>query len=121
MNRNKKLLMMPLVFAQYQAGFNINPMRPADGLKQSDASVCGAEELGAGGVPAARLHLQLAKDQTETAKQIAAKGDHRAVLVLARADSDAELALGLAREVSVHNDAAKATEDPKAIHARANP
>jgi len=91
---------------------------PADRLQQSEASIRGAEEVGANGVPAARLHLQLAKEQTETAKKMAANGEKRSLLVLARAESDAELALGLAREVSVHTDAQRATEDLKAVRAR---
>jgi hypothetical protein len=94
---------------------------PADRLERSEASIRGAEEVGASGVPAARLHLQLAKDQTATAKQMAAQGDERALLVLARAESDAELAIGLAREVTVHNDALKATEDLKAVRERGTP
>jgi hypothetical protein len=94
---------------------------PADRLQHSEASIRGAEEIGAQSVPAAKLHLQLAKDQTETAKAMAAKGDERAVLVLARAESDAELALGLAREVSVHTEALRATEDLKAVNARGTP
>src|SRR4051794_1713430 len=89
---------------------------PAAQLESSEASIRGAEEMGALGLPAAKLHLQLAKDQTAAAKQMAANGDDRAPLVLARAESDAELALGLAREVSVHTDALKAAEDLKAIH-----
>ena len=94
---------------------------PAYALDRSEASIRGAEEVGAAGVPAAALHLQLAKDETETAKKMATAGDERAMLVMARAESDAELALGLAREVTVHTDALKATEDLKAIRARGNP
>lgn len=94
---------------------------PTDKIEHSEASIRGAEEVGASGVPAAKLHLQLAKDQTEIAKKMAADGDDRAVLVLARAESDAELALGLAREVSVHADALRATEDLKAVRARGTP
>jgi hypothetical protein len=91
---------------------------PADKLEHSEASIRGAEEVGASGVPAARLHLQLAKDQTDTAKKMAAAGEKRSVLVLARAESDAELALGLAREVAVHVDAVRASEDLKAVRER---
>jgi len=94
---------------------------PADRLERSEASIRGAEEVGASGVPAARLHLQLAKDQTATAKKMAAAGDNRALLVLARAESDAELALGLAREVAVHGEALRASEDLKAVRDRGNP
>ena len=94
---------------------------PADHLAHSEASIRGAEEIGALGVPAAKLHLELAKDQTDAAKRMAANGDKRAALVLARAESDGELALGLAREVTVHNDALRAMDDLKALRARGNP
>ena len=94
---------------------------PPDQLESNEASIRGATELGALNVPDARLHLELAKDETAAAKKLAADGDDRAVLVLARAESDAELALGLAREVSVHNDALKAAEDLKAVQARGTP
>jgi hypothetical protein len=94
---------------------------PPDRLEHSEASIRGAEEVGALGVPAAKLHLQLAQDQTALAKKMAANGDKRAILVLARAESDAELALGLAREVAVHTDALRAGEDLKAIRARGTP
>ena len=114
----KKLMMSLAVFGL--AGCATVQL-PADRLQHSEASIRGAEEVGASGVPAAKLHLQLAKDQTETAKKMAAAGDKRALLVLARATSDAELAIGLAREVSVHVDAVRATEDLKAVRERGNP
>jgi hypothetical protein len=94
---------------------------PADRLERSEASIRGAEEVGASGVPLARLHLQLAKDQTVTAKKMAANGEQRALLVLARAESDAELAIWLAREASVHEDALRASEDLKAVRDRSTP
>jgi hypothetical protein len=96
------------------------PMAPEQ-LQRSEASIRGAEEVGAVNVPAAKLHLQLAKDQTETAKKMAENGDKRAPFVLARAEADAELALVLAREVTVHADALKAAEDLKAVQARGTP
>jgi hypothetical protein len=102
------------------AGCASVPM-PSAGLQRSEASIRGAEELGALGVPAARLHLEMAKDQDAKGKKMAASGDARAVLVLARAESDAELAMGIAREVSVHASALQATEDLKAVRARGNP
>lgn len=94
---------------------------PTQQLEQNEASIRGAEEIGALGLPAARLHLQLAKDQTALAKTMAANGDARALLVLARSEADAELALGLAREAAVHADAVKAAEDLKAVTARGTP
>jgi len=94
---------------------------PVQQLDRTLASIRGAEEVGATGVPAANLQLQLAKDETIEAQKMAAHGDERSALVMARAQSDAELALGLAREVSVHADALRAADDLKAVRARGNP
>ncbi len=90
-------------------------------LDRSQPSIRGAEEIGALTVPAAALHLQLARDEMEEAQKMATAGDQRAPLVMARAQSDAELALGLAREVKVHADAVRAGEELKAVRARGNP
>jgi hypothetical protein len=94
---------------------------PPDQVDKSEASIRGAVEVGALNVPAAALHLQLAKDETAEAQTLAASGDQRAMLLMARAESDADLAIGLTREVAVHNDALKATEDLKAVRARGTP
>ena len=94
---------------------------PPDHLEREQASARAAEELGAEGVPDAKLHLQLAQDQTATAKKLAADGDERADLMLSRAQSDAELAVGMAKEVSVHAQALAAAEDLKAVQSRGNP
>lgn len=94
---------------------------PTQQLEQSESSMRAAEEVGANAVPAARLHLQLAKDQTALAKSMAADGDGRALLVLARAEADAELALGLARAAAVRSDALHAAEELKAVQARGTP
>ena len=94
---------------------------PAERLERSESSIRGAEEVGAANVPAAKLHLQLAKDQTIAAKKMAENGDERALLVLSRAESDADLALALTREATVHADAQKATEDLKAVQSRGTP
>lgn len=91
---------------------------PPDRLEGTEASLRGAAELGAASVPAAKLHMQLATDQTEQARKMAADGDPRAVLVLERARADAELALGLAREVAVHGEAVRAAADLEAVRAR---
>ena len=91
---------------------------PQQSLASSAASIRGAEELGAENVPEAKLHLQLARDQTEAARKLAANGNERAPLVLARAQADADLALTLAREATVRKAAAKASEDLKELEAR---
>jgi len=99
------------------AGAQIAPEK----FEESQASIRGAEEVGANDVPAAKLHLQLAKDQTEKAKKMSAAGDPAAELMLARARSDAELAVVLSREDSIRQEAVKATEDLKTLQDRGNP
>lgn len=94
---------------------------PPDRLEGTEASIRGAEVLGAAGVPKAKLYLLLAREQAATARKMAADGDSRALLVLARADADAELALGLAREVEVHAEAMRASDELKAVQARGTP
>ena len=67
-------------------------------MEATAASIRAAEELGAPRVPQASLHLQLAKEQSEHAKQLVAKGEgEEAGSLMLRADADAELAVALAR------------------------
>jgi hypothetical protein len=94
---------------------------PPDRLESSEASIRSADELGAQSVPAAKLHVQLARDQAAKAREMAADGDTRAEYVLARADADAELALGLAREAVVRREALAAAEELKVVRARGTP
>jgi hypothetical protein len=66
----------------------------ADGQAQQ-----AAEALGNDTVPAAGLHLKMAKDQIATAEALIADGDmENADLVLKRAEADAELAEAMSRE-----------------------
>jgi len=70
----------------------------------STSGIRAAEEAGAAKVPQASLHLQLAKEELEKAKQLAAKGEkEEAASMLLRAEADAELAVALS-----HGDAEKA-------------
>lgn len=72
---------------------------PTDQVASSLASVRGAEEAGAAQVPEAALHLKLAQEQIDRAKQLMEKDDNqRAEDLAVRAYQDAELALALARE-----------------------
>ena len=69
-----------------------------ESLEATAASIRSAEELGAPRVPKASLHLQLAKEQSQHAKQLNDKGDgEEARRLVKRADADAELAVALAR------------------------
>jgi hypothetical protein len=67
--------------------------------EKSTSGIRAAEEVGAREVPQAALHLQLAKEELQKAKSLAAQGeDDRAKSKLMRAEVDAELAVMLSRE-----------------------
>jgi hypothetical protein len=81
---------------------------------KTDASTSGiraAEEVGAADVPKASLHLQLAREELERAKELAAK-DEKAMAdsMLLRAEADAELAVLLSREDAERTEAEAAVE-----------
>jgi len=77
----------------------------------STSGIRAAEEAGAAKVPQAALHLQLAKEELEAAKQWAARGDkEKADSMLLRAESDAELAVTLSREDAEKSEAMAARE-----------
>jgi hypothetical protein len=90
-------------------------------LTRYEASVSRAEALGALGLPAARLHLELARQQAATAKLLAAGGDSRSGVVMARAQVDAEVSLSMAREVSMHVCASRVAADLLAIQDNGGP
>jgi regulator of protease activity HflC (stomatin/prohibitin superfamily) len=72
---------------------------PALRTEASTSGIRAAEEVGAAKVPQASLHLQLAKEELENAKALAAKNyKQMAVSMLSRAEADAELAVALSRE-----------------------
>jgi hypothetical protein len=75
------------------------------------AAVLAAEQVGAADQPKAALHLQLAKEQIESAKRLAADGDQsNSNLLLDRAKVDADLALQLARTEHEQESARQAWE-----------
>jgi hypothetical protein len=72
----------------------------------STSVIRAAEEAGAAKVPQASLHLQLAKEELELAKGLAAKGEkEQAASMLLRAEADAELAVVLSREDAERSEA----------------
>lgn len=84
---------------------------PSGRYATSQAAIRAAEELDAQATPAARLHLELAKDQLATAKTMMANGKHeRAELVLMRAESDADVAVSIAKEAEVRKRSQAARE-----------
>src|SRR3954468_8537371 len=89
---------------------------PQERLVASQAAIRAAEEVGANDVPAAALHLQLAREQTDNAKKLMQQGDnHRAEYSLLRAEADAELALQLAKEAPARAEAQAALDKVQAL------
>ncbi|MDD5224859.1 MAG: DUF4398 domain-containing protein [bacterium] len=77
----------------------------------SASGIRAAEEVGAANVPQASLHLQLAREELELAKGLAAKGEkEKAASLLLRADADAELAVALSHGDTERQEAEKAME-----------
>ena len=67
--------------------------------EKTTSGIRAAEEIGATKVPQASLYLQLAKEELENAKVLAKNSEkERAVSMLWRAESDADLAVALSRE-----------------------
>jgi len=96
--------------------------KPEARIASSQGAIRGAEEAGARGVPQATLHLKLAEEQRGQALEQVKKGDnHRADLLLARAEADAELALALSREATAKAEAQKAADEAEALQRRAAP
>ena len=81
---------------------------------RTEASASGiraAEQVGAADVPQASLHLQLAKEELERAKELSAKGEkEQAASMLLRSEADAELAVALSREDAEKSEARAAIE-----------
>jgi hypothetical protein len=91
---------------------------PSDRLASAESAARGARELGADKDPKAQFHLKLASEQIDQAKKLMADGDNqRADLVLQRANSDAELAVMLAKENTAKTDAATAQDKVKNLKA----
>ena len=84
---------------------------PAVDKEASTSAIRAAEEVGASNVPSASLYLQLAKEELENAKGLAAKGDkEQAASMLLRAQADGELAVALARGDTDKKEATQAIE-----------
>jgi len=77
----------------------------------STSGIRAAEEAGAAKAPQASLHLQLAREELESAKGLAAKGEkEQADSMLMRAEADAELAVALSHRDAEKSEAMAAVE-----------
>lgn len=84
---------------------------PEVNKEATTSAIRAAEESGASKVPSASLYLQLAKEELEFAKGLAANGEtEKAQSMLLRAQADGELAVALSRSASDKTEAANAIE-----------
>jgi len=84
---------------------------PAVNKEASTSAIRAAEEVGASKVPSASFYLQLAKEESEKGRVLAASGDkERAESMLTRAQADAELAVALSRGDADKTEAAQSIE-----------
>ncbi len=89
-------------------------------LADTQAAIRSADELGAQQRPRAALHLALARDQLELAQRLIRDGrSEQANAVLERAESDAELAVTLAREAETRERARRALERVRELEQQA--
>jgi regulator of protease activity HflC (stomatin/prohibitin superfamily) len=97
-----------VLFAAVIAGCGSSP---AINKEASTSAIRAAEESGASKVPSASLYLQLAKEELENAKGLAANGDkEQAESMLLRAQADGELAVALSRGDADKTEATQAIE-----------
>ena len=112
--RRTAYLVKSLLVAGLLAGCASAPP-PIERMESSTAAIRAAAEVGAAQVPQAALHLQLAKEQSEHARELIAQGDRpRAEGLLMRAEADAELAVALARESTAKAEAQQAKDKIRA-------
>ena len=101
------MLATTVAVATIIAGCSNAPLR----TEASTSGIRAAEEVGAAKIPQASLHLQLAKEELELAKGLAAKGEkEKAASMLLRAEADAELAVTLSRGDAEKSEAQAAVE-----------
>jgi hypothetical protein len=83
---------------------------PNEPFAAAQKDVGRAQEGGAQAVPDAKLHLQLAQENLQKAKELMDHDNQRAASFIARASAEAELALALAKESQAKSEAQEAVD-----------
>lgn len=105
---NMAMLAGSVLFAVVIAGCGSGP---AVNNEASTSAIRAAEESGASKIPSASLYLQLAKEELENARGLAAKGEkEQSESLLLRAQADGELAVALSRGETDKTEATQAIE-----------
>jgi hypothetical protein len=93
---------------------------PQEQLTAAQAAIRAAEVGGAPNDPQAALLVKKCQEGVAEAKKLIEDGNnHRAEMVLMRAQADAELALALAQEITMKNEAAGAKKAVQELKSRA--
>ncbi len=101
-----------VLFAAVVAGCGSGPVTV--NKEPSMSAIRAAEEMGASGIPSASLYLQLAKEELENGKTLAATGNkEQSESMLSRAQADAELAVALSHSFADSTKASKELERVK--------
>jgi hypothetical protein len=109
LNFRNMMLTTVVVAAAIAAGCSSNHQSLR--TEASTSGIRAAEEAGAAKVPQASLHLQMAKEELELARGLAAKGEkEEAASMLLRAEADGELAVALSREDAEKSEALAAVD-----------
>jgi len=103
------VITLPLLLGAVACGSSLPP--PNDEWNAAQADIARADGGGAGGVPEAKLHLQLAQEDLAKAKQLIDQDNKRAASLIALAKVEAQLALSLAKEIIAQQVAQKAQAD----------
>jgi len=111
MRHISKTALMVFAMAAATTAIVVGCATPPLRTEASTSGIRAAEEVGAAKVPQASYHLQLAKEELENAKSLAAKDQKEmAVSMLSRAEADAELAVALSREDAERAEAVAAVD-----------
>lgn len=88
----------------------------ANATAETTAAIAAAETVAPEDHPEASLHIKLAKDQLQQAKELIEEEENeKAQLILQRATADAELALMLARKTDAEQKAERARAQVEAL------
>jgi hypothetical protein len=89
---------------------------PTQHMATAQASVRAAQEVGAQNDPQAALHLKLAQEELDRAKQLMNDGQNkRAEFVLSDAESDADLSVAEAKQASTRAQAQQVLDQLKSL------
>jgi hypothetical protein len=104
-----RLAFVAFAFGHVACGGSFPP--PSDELSAAQTDIGRAESGGAPSVPDAKLHLQLATEDLQKAKDHVDKDNRRAASLVALARAEAQLALSLAKEAASQAQAQQAVQD----------